>query len=120
MPKCMAEMTAERSDRAVHSLTVGRLHVNSPPDSPKNRGQGNPNVNNYHYDPMEISSAFWLPDITDWWRQQDETHSKYAHLSNGARDIFSIILHGVRVEASFSLARDVSSWRQSNTKCREA
>jgi len=32
-----------------------------------------------------------------------------------ARDIFSIIPHGVRVEASFSLGRDVIGWRQSKT-----
>jgi len=56
-----------------------------------------------------------MPDITDWCRQQEETHSKYADLSNMARDIFSIIPHGVGVEASFSLGRDVSGWRQSKT-----
>jgi hypothetical protein len=32
-----------------------------------------------------------------------------------ARDIFSIIQHGVGVEASFSLGRDVVGWRQSKT-----
>jgi len=64
---------------------------------------------------MEISSTFWTPDITDWWRQQEETLTKYADLSNVARDIFSIIPHGVRVEASFSLGRDVIGWRQSKT-----
>jgi hypothetical protein len=64
---------------------------------------------------MEISSTFWLPDITDWWRQQEETHSKYADLSNVARDIFSIIPHDVGVEARFSLGRDVIGWRQSKT-----
>jgi len=41
-----------------------------------------------------------------------ETHSKYADLSNVARDIFSLILHGVGVEASFSLGRDGICWRQ--------
>jgi len=64
---------------------------------------------------MEISSTFWLLDITDWWRQQEETHSKYANLSNVACHIFTIIPHGVRVEASFSLGRDVIGWRQSKT-----
>jgi hypothetical protein len=64
---------------------------------------------------MEISSTFWIPDISDWWQQQEETHSKYADLSNMARDIFSIIPHGVGVEASFSLGRDVIGWRQSKT-----
>ena len=56
---------------------------------------------------MELGSTFWLPDITDWWCQEEETHSKYADLSNVGRDIFSIIPHGVGVEASFSLGRDV-------------
>jgi len=64
---------------------------------------------------MEISRTFWLPDITDWWQQQEETHSMFADLSNVACDIFSIIPHGVGVEASFSLGRDVIGWRQSKT-----
>ena len=64
---------------------------------------------------MEISSLFWIQDITDWSRQQDETHSKYADLSNVARDIFYIIPHGVRVEARFSLGQDCISCRQSKT-----
>jgi hypothetical protein len=66
---------------------------------------------------MEFISIFWIPDITDWCRQQEGTHSKYADLSKVARDIFSIIPHGgVGVEASFSLGRDVVSWRQSKTR----
>ena len=64
---------------------------------------------------MEFSSTLWIPDITDWWHQQEETHSKYADLSNVVRDIFSIIAHGVGVEASYSLGRDVIGWRQSKT-----
>jgi len=64
---------------------------------------------------MEISSTFWIPDITNWWRQQEETHSKYSDLSNVARNIFSIIPHGVGVEASYSLGRDVIGWRESKT-----
>jgi len=64
---------------------------------------------------MEISSTFWISYITDWWQQQEETHSKYTDLSNVVRDIFSIIPHGVGVEASFSLGRDVIGWRQSKT-----
>jgi hypothetical protein len=64
---------------------------------------------------MEISSTFWIPDITDWWRQQEEMHSKYADLSNVERDIFSIIPHCVGVEATFSLGLDVIRWRQSKS-----
>jgi len=64
---------------------------------------------------MEISSTFWIPDIIDWWRHQEETHSKYADLSNVACNIFSIIPHGVGLEANSSLGHDVIGWRQSKT-----
>jgi len=114
-PTNMAETTPARSDRAARLSTAARLQSNSPPEAPKNWGQINPNLNDYHSDPMEISSTFWIPDITDWWRQQVETHSQYADLSNVVRDIFSIIPHGVGVEDSFSLGRDVIGWRQSKT-----
>jgi len=89
----------------------------SPPEAPKNWGQINPNLNDYLSDQMEISSASWSPDITDWWRQQKETHSKYADLSNEACDIISIIPHGVRVEASLSFGQDVIGCRQLKTTC---
>jgi hypothetical protein len=72
----VAETTPGRSDRAARVLTAARLYFNSPPDAPKNWGQINQNLNDYHSDPIEISSTFWIPDITDWWRQQEETHSK--------------------------------------------
>jgi hypothetical protein len=111
----VAETTPGGSDRTARLLTAAMLCLNSPPEAPKNWGQFNPNLNDYHSDPMEISCTFWIPDITDWWQQQEETHSKYANLSNVARNIFSIIPHGVGVEASFSLGRDVNGWRQSKT-----
>ena len=111
----VAEMTPRRRDFAARLLAAARLYLNSPPELPQNWRQIDPNLNDYHSDPMEIISTFWLPDITDWWRQQEETHSKYADLSNVARDVFSIIPHGVGVEASFSLGRDVIGWRQSKT-----
>jgi len=114
-PNNVAEMTPGSSDHAARLLTAARLYLNSLPEAPKNWGQINPNLNDYHSDPMEISSTFWLPDITYWWRQQEETHWTYADLSNVARNIVSIIPHGVRVEASFSLGQDVISWRQSKT-----
>jgi hypothetical protein len=85
------------------------------PEAPINWGQINPNLNDYYSDPIEIGSTFWIPDITNWWRQQEETHSKYTALSNVGRDIFPIIPHGVGVEASFSIGRDVIGWRQSKT-----
>jgi len=39
--------------------------------------------------------------------------SKNADLPNMARNIFSSILHGVRVAASGSLGREIIGWRQS-------
>jgi len=64
---------------------------------------------------MEDSSTFWLLDITNWWRQQEETHSKNADLSNVAHDIISIIQHGVGVYAGFSLGLGMFNCRQSET-----
>jgi hypothetical protein len=91
----MAEITPGGSDRAARLLRAARLYFNSPSHSPKNMTQGNPNLVDCHSDRMEIRSTFWLPDITDWLHQQEETHSKYTNLSYVAQDIFSIIPHGV-------------------------
>jgi hypothetical protein len=111
----VAETTPGWSDRAARLLTAARLYLNSPPEAIQNWGQINPKLNDYHSYPMEMSSTFWIPDITDWWRQQEETHWKYADISNVVHDIFSIIPHGVGVEASFSFGQDVIGWRQSKT-----
>ena len=115
MPNNVAETTPGRINRAVCILTTARLYLNSPPEAPKNWWQINPNLNDYHSDQIEGGNTFWIPDITDCWRQQEETDSKNANFSNVSRDIFSNIPHGVGVEASFSLGRDVISWRQSKT-----
>jgi hypothetical protein len=100
---------------AARSLTAARLYLYLLPAAPKNWGQLNSNLNDYHSDPMEINSTFWIPDITDWWRQQQSTLSENADLSNVVYDIFAIIPHGVGVEARYSLARDATGWRQSKT-----
>jgi hypothetical protein len=115
MPNKVAEMTPGCSDRAGRSLTALRLYLNSPPRFQRKWGQINPNLNDYHSDPLQSCSTFRLPDITNWWRQQDETCSKYPNLSNVAWDIFSIIPHSVGVEASYYLGRDLIGWRQSRT-----
>jgi len=36
---------------------------------------------------MEITSTFGIPDITDWWLQQEEMPSIYANLSDVECDI---------------------------------
>jgi hypothetical protein len=68
-PNYVAEATPWRSDHAAHLLTAARLYMNSPPAAPKNWRQINPNLNDYHSDPMEIRSTFRILDITDWWCQ---------------------------------------------------
>jgi hypothetical protein len=96
-PNNVPDRTPGLSDCAPRLLNATRLYLNSPPQAPYNWGQINPNLNDYNSDPMEISSTLWIPDMTEWWRQQEKMHSKYANLSNVARDIFSIIPHRVGV-----------------------
>jgi len=115
MPENVAEIPPGLSDHAARILTTTRLNLNLPPESPKNWEQVDSNSNDYHSDPLDISSSLWLPEITDWWQHQEETHTTYTDLSDVARDIFSIIPQGVGVEASFSFGRDVIGWRRSNT-----
>jgi len=112
-PRSMAEKTPRRSDHAACWLTATRLYWNSPPEAPKNWEQVSSNPNKYHSDCMEISDKLWLPDVTHWWRQQEETHSKYTNLYNVPCNVISIIPHDVQVEASFSLGQHIIGWRQS-------
>ena len=67
-------------------------------------------------DPEEVTASFWYPDVAGWWMKQERRMGDYRDLARMARDIFSVMPHGVGVEASFSLGRDVISWRQSRTK----
>jgi len=115
MPNNVVETTPGRSNRVARLLTAASLQLNLLPEALKNWGQINPNLNDYHSEPMEINSTFWIPDITDWWCQQEKMHSTYADVSNVARDIVSIIPHGVGEEAIFSVGRDVIGWWQSKT-----
>ena len=89
--------------------------MNSPAAAVKNWVEVDPNHNDYHSDPIEISTTFWIPDVAQWQLQQEETHPKYTDLSNVGRDIFCIIPHGVEVEASFYPGQDVIGGRQSKT-----
>jgi len=114
-PNNVAQTTPGQSDPAARLFIAASLYLNSLPEAPKNWGQINLNVNDYHSDPMDISSTFCLLDITNWRRQQEETHSKYADVSNMARDKFSITRYGVGVEGSFSFGRNVIGRRQSKT-----
>jgi len=59
MPEQMAEMTPICSDRPAPSLTATRLYLNSPAKLPQNWGQVDPDLNNYHSDPMEIFDTWY-------------------------------------------------------------
>jgi hypothetical protein len=91
------------------------LYLISPTDATKNWGQVDPNLNDDHSNPIESGSTFRIPDITDWWRQQEQTDSMYADLSNVPLNKFCIGPHAVQVEAGFPLGRDGIGWRQSKT-----
>jgi hypothetical protein len=108
-PNNVAEMTLGQRNCAAHLLTAGKLNLNSPPNPPKIWAQLYLNVNVYRCNQMENSSTFWIPDITDWWGQQEAMHKTSADLSNLARDIFSNIQHGVVVEPSCSHGHDLIS-----------
>jgi hypothetical protein len=51
-PNNVAETTPGRSDRAARLLTAASLYFYSLPEAPKNRGRINPNLTDYHSDPM--------------------------------------------------------------------
>jgi len=116
--KSIAEITPGRSDCTPCGMTAARHYLNSRPDVPINWEKLNLNLNDYKSDSMEISSTFWLLDITDWCCQQEETHSKYADISNVSQNIISPILSGVGVEASIALGRDSTGRRQSLITCK--
>jgi len=111
-PDNVAETTPRRSDHAACFLVTARLHLKSPSEAPKNWGQIDPNPNDYPTNPIESRSTIWLPDITDWLRQPEVMHTKYTEISPVTCAILSIIPHGVRVEATFPLCRDVIGWKQ--------
>jgi len=116
MPTTVAETTPRRSDCTAYLLTAARLYLISPPEAPNNWGQIDPNVNDYRPDPIVISSTFCIPNITDWWHQQEDTHAKYANHPIVACFIFAIIPDGVGGDASLSNAWDYIRLRQSTTR----
>jgi len=71
----VAETTPGQSDLAAYLLTTGKLYLKAPPGVPKNWGQINQTLHDYHSNRMDISSKLWIPEIADWWRHQEETHS---------------------------------------------
>jgi len=66
-PENVAKTTPGQCDCAALSLTAARLYSNWPPKSQKNWGQFNPNLNDYHSDPMEIGRTYTgAIEYKDW------------------------------------------------------
>ena len=57
MPNNVAETTPRRSDHAASLLTTAWLYLNTPPQLPQNWGLLDPNLNDYHSDPMEMNTS---------------------------------------------------------------
>jgi len=57
-PNIVAETSPGWSDHAARSVATARLYLNLPPHAQMNWGQNDPNLNDYHSDPIEISSTF--------------------------------------------------------------
>jgi len=112
----VATMTPGPRNSAAYWFIATGVYLNSLPEAPMNWGQFNPSLNDYHSDRMEISSGFWIPDIPDWWCQQQGTHSEYTNLSNEVHNIYSIIPPGVELESSYFLECHDIDWRQSTTR----
>ena len=110
-------MIPGQSNRTVGLWTAAWLYLNSLPELPKYWEHANLSLNNYHTNSIDICSVFWLPDITELWRQEEEKHPKYTDLATVLCNISSTIPHGVGVEARFSVERNVIGWRQSKTTC---
>jgi len=88
-------------------LTASRSYLYSPPESPKNWGQVDHTLSDYHSDTLEMRITFWIPDITNCWRQPGKVYSKYVNLCNVPCDRFSIIPHAISLEVSYSIGQDV-------------
>jgi len=84
-------------------MIAARLYLNSLSTPQMIWGQINLNLKEYNSNPMEMSSTFSIPDITDCWCQREETHNIFTNLPNVARNKSSIIPHGVGVETRLSL-----------------
>lgn len=109
-------ITPARASQRDRMKEVARSYLSTPPVNILAVNQYRPNIDDLKSeDPDEMTAGFWKPDIAAYWLHQEKVCGEYALLSRMARDIFSVIPHGVGVESSFSLGRDLIGWRQSST-----
>ena len=110
-PEYVAETTPGWTDCVARLLAAAWSNLNSPPENPKDWGQVNHNLDNYHSEPIGSSRTVSIPGITNWCHQHDKMHWRYTDLSNVERNIFYIIPHSVVVEAISSLGWDIIQCR---------
>ena len=109
-------ITSARDLRQVRMMEVASKYINSVNADPAALGPHPPKTDNLKFDnPQELTATFWRPHVTAYWRVQEDSSTEYAPLARMAGDVFSVIPHGVGVEASFSLGQDVAGWRQCRT-----
>jgi hypothetical protein len=109
MPNNVADTTPGRRDHAACLLTAARLYLNLPPETRQNWWQTIPDHNDYHSNPIEISSTFWISDITGWWHQQEET-THTMPISPMWRTTYSLLYHMVSERRPvFPLAKMLSA-----------
>ena len=114
-PAC-PPITPARALQQDRLMEVASKYINSVNADPAALGQHPPKTDDLKSDNLlELTAAFWKTDVAAYWRMQEDSCTEYAPLARMARDIFSVIPHGVGVEASLSLGRDVVGWRQCRT-----
>ena len=97
-------------------MEVACKYINSVNADPLALGQHPPKTDDLKSEnPQQLTAAIWKPDVAAYCREQEVSCMEYAPLARMACDVFSVIPHGVGVEASFSLGRDVLGWRQCRT-----
>jgi hypothetical protein len=109
--------TPRRTSRRENLLRIAHQYLDNSRVDPASFGQTNPGGDDTDGDtnPDLASGCFWSASVAAWWKHQVTHVTEYAPLSQMARNIFAVMPHGVGVEASFSLGRDVIGWRQART-----
>jgi len=119
IPASLLTATPRRTNHRAQLVGIARQYLENSRIDAASIGQINPanddSLTDPDANPNDVTGSFWSPSVAAWWKQQVNTASEYAPMAEMARDIFSVIPHGVGVEASFSLGRDVIGWRQSKT-----
>lgn len=106
-------------DAAVDYINGDRLRKSAAHEEFFGRKAGNLNdLEEENQDPTRITVSWFNPTPDNFWRQVSspslsQHHQYLLPVEQMARDIYSCVPHGVGVESSFSIGRNVLSWKQS-------